>query len=237
MSDSPLPPPAGWYPDPAGTNNGRWWNGTSWAEAADGPDLSAPGRPGPDRPAPDRPAPDLSAPDRHAPDRSAPDRPALDRHGEVASGTPADGTDRPLASRAYTPFIWAIVAAPLLSALAVAAFDMRAYLEATILGSPGVFSVGYLVLVAVSWIITIAIIVLSYFDYRRLRGTGFDRPFHWAWSFLGSGVYVIGRSVVVRARAGRGLLPIWIWSAVTALILFGTIAKIVDAIAWVTRAS
>lgn len=221
MSDSPLPPPAGWYPDPAGTNNGRWWNGTSWAESADGPDRSAPGRPELDRSAPDRPAPDRSAPDRH---------------GEVASATPADGADHPLASRAYTPFIWAIVAAPLLSALAVAAFDMRAYLEATILGSPGVFSVGYLALVAVSWIINAAIIVLSYFDYRRLRGTGFDRPFHWAWSFLGSGVYVIGRSVVVRARAGRGLLPIWIWSAVTALILFGTIAKIVDAIAWVTRA-
>ena len=30
MTSEPELPPFGWYPDPAGTNMLRWWNGTSW---------------------------------------------------------------------------------------------------------------------------------------------------------------------------------------------------------------
>lgn len=30
MTSEPELPPFGWYPDPAGTNMLRWWNGSSW---------------------------------------------------------------------------------------------------------------------------------------------------------------------------------------------------------------
>lgn len=30
MSDTPQPPPAGWYPDPHGRHEQRWWDGTTW---------------------------------------------------------------------------------------------------------------------------------------------------------------------------------------------------------------
>ncbi len=44
------------------------------------------------------------------------------------------------------------------------------------------------------------------------------RPFHWAWAFLGAGVYVVGRSVIVHKVARqRGLAPIWALIGVTAL--------------------
>jgi FtsH-binding integral membrane protein len=36
------------------------------------------------------------------------------------------------------------------------------------------------------------------------------RPFHFAWVFLSSVVYVISRSVVVRRRTGRGIAPMWV---------------------------
>jgi hypothetical protein len=30
MTSEPELPPFGWYPDPAGTNMLRWWNGSAW---------------------------------------------------------------------------------------------------------------------------------------------------------------------------------------------------------------
>ena len=66
----------------------------------------------------------------------------------------------------------------------------------------------------------------SWLDYRELGRRGVDRPFHWAWSFLSSAVYVIGRGVIVRRVAPRrGLVPIWVMIAVTgvSLIITGTL--------------
>lgn len=63
MAD-PASPPAGWYPDPADTNNGkqRWWDGKAWThELQDAPKPDAP-------PAPATPAPaPVAAPAQAAP--------------------------------------------------------------------------------------------------------------------------------------------------------------------------
>jgi hypothetical protein len=32
MTDTPSPPPAGWYPDPSGAQGQRYWDGTAWTE-------------------------------------------------------------------------------------------------------------------------------------------------------------------------------------------------------------
>ncbi len=45
-------------------------------------------------------------------------------------------------------------------------------------------------------------------DGRVLARRGFVRPFHWAWAFLWSAVYVIGRHVVIRRQGGRGAGPL-----------------------------
>jgi hypothetical protein len=47
------------------------------------------------------------------------------------------------------------------------------------------------------------------------------------WAFLSTGVYVIGRSIIVQRRIGRGLLPIWVWVGVTLLgvvVAFSSVA-------------
>ncbi|GAC1484419.1 MAG: hypothetical protein NVS1B16_13830 [Pseudarthrobacter sp.] len=60
--------------------------------------------------------------------------------------------------------------------------------------------------------------LLAYFDSERLRRDGVVRPFHWAWSFLSSAVYVIGRSVIMsKVARGRGLAPIWVLIGVVVL--------------------
>ncbi|GAA3317315.1 hypothetical protein [Arthrobacter ramosus] len=60
--------------------------------------------------------------------------------------------------------------------------------------------------------------VLGYLDWRKLRGVGVVRPFHWIWAFLPT-VYVIGRTTVIRKVAPRrGLAPVWVLIASFLLI-------------------
>ncbi|NUT59412.1 MAG: DUF2510 domain-containing protein [Agromyces sp.] len=85
----------------------------------------------------------------------------------------------------------------------------------------------YLGSVVVGWVAYGATVLLAYFDYAALSRLGYGRRFHWAWTFLSSLVYVIGRSVLVRRQAGRGSAPmhVAIWS---------TVAVFVATMAWAT---
>ncbi len=78
-----------------------------------------------------------------------------------------------------------------------------------------IFTLSYFLLALASWALYAGSVVLAYFDWRGLQRVGVVRPFHWAWSFLFSGVYVIGRSVIVhRVAKPRGLVPLWVWIGV-----------------------
>lgn len=54
MSSSPPSVPAGWYGDPDGTGNQRYWNGTAWTDSIAPPTTAAPSAAAP---APSAPAP------------------------------------------------------------------------------------------------------------------------------------------------------------------------------------
>nr|WP_228513981.1 DUF2510 domain-containing protein [Frondihabitans sp. VKM Ac-2883] len=79
-------------------------------------------------------------------------------------------------------------------------------------------------------LIAAATVVLAYFDWKALQRQGVVRPFHWAWSFFALFtplVYIIGRSVVVHRRSGRGLLPLWISIAIVVINIIAFTALIV----------
>ena len=127
------------------------------------------------------------------------------------------GPDTP----AYTPYIWAIVLLPILSLIALVTMDpMGQAFRIDEFGVPQT-SVAMVVIELLGWATYAAIVILAYLDYARLKNAGFARPFHWAWAFLSSGVYVIGRSVVVHRSIRRSLTPIWVYAAValTGLII------------------
>jgi hypothetical protein len=178
-SGSPSTPP-GWYPDPAGSRQQRWWDGSSWTEHLQDPVVG---------------------------------------QGAV----PAVGLQIPV----YNLFIWLIVLVPLISIAGVVNWDMSSYMQKTVDGqtAAALLDGGYLLLLGLGFLVYAAIVVLSYFDYRALKKVGIVRPFHWAWSFLSGTVYVIGRSVIVKRRSGRGLLPIWILIAVIVISIVVSVVK------------
>jgi hypothetical protein len=130
----------------------------------------------------------------------------------------------------YTPFIWLMVLLPVVSILVLLFWDIDAYLNSVLVSADDPFAQysnpGYLVLQGTSLLLYALSVLFAFLDRRVLLQRGFDRPFHWAWTFLGSGVYVIGRSVIVRRRSGKGLLPIWVLIGVFVVSLVVAFIKV-----------
>jgi hypothetical protein len=117
----------------------------------------------------------------------------------------------------FTPSIWVIVLLPLLStvgALLLPLASMSSIVNDPASGPFESFDPNTMIRNVLSLLIYGATVALAFTDRRSLLRAGYVRPFHWAWAFLSTGVYVVGRSVIVQRRIGRGLAPIWVWLAV-----------------------
>lgn len=183
----------GWYPDPSGEHGQRWWDGRVWTEHV----------------TPTASGSAASGSAGAASGDSAPRYYAIPERRAIAADAPV-----------YGIWIWLVTFLPLVPVgmlfLLQPTVVVRVQAPGTnlavldpiaLLGGPMFF-----VDLAVSWILWAAIIVFSWLDHRDLLRIGVERPFHWAWSFVGSIVYVIGRSIIVRkVAAGRGFAPVW-WS-------------------------
>ncbi|MEP6478502.1 MAG: hypothetical protein ABJB03_03860 [Rhodoglobus sp.] len=113
----------------------------------------------------------------------------------------------------YTPWIWIIVFLPVLSFVGLFSIDFTSSFTSPDFTPGGSFgalsSPGYAILNVVSLVIYGLCALFAFLDWRKLGALGVPRPFHFAWAFLSSAVYVIGRSVVVRRRTGRGIAALW----------------------------
>ncbi len=227
------PAPAGWYPDPAPHNPGgqRWWDGTRWTEHF------------------------LPAPSAGPSGGTA--GPSQPPYGGQAPGVPATpATYPPVApgTSSLTAHIWLVVGLPLLTAIAFLFIDLGAYFRAILAlsdpvsgpdqadvtrfaSSVSTFVISVLVVDALSLVVYGLCVLFAYLDQRELVARGFARPFHWAWSFFGPVVYVIGRSVVTRRRGGTNALwPIWGVIATVVLTFAVVIVKIVVTVADIATA-
>ena len=199
MTDPTPLPPAGWYPDPAGSGGTRWWNGSSWSEGTTAP--SAPAQPS----APSYP----SAPENTiAPAYTS--APAYSNAPAYAAGT--ELLQAPDGTSPYNPFIWILAILPVVglvdTLISFSRIDDAA--DVAIDASAPLFTPGDLISGAISWIVIAASVLLAVLDWRALKSASVPRPFHWAWIFfivIGAPVYVIGRSIIVRKRVGYGLTP------------------------------
>jgi len=131
--------------------------------------------------------------------------------------TPPPRRPLPEGTPIYTVWIWLVVLLPVLS-LALLPF-IQIKLPAIDVNNPSpvitdpIALIGgpiYFVLIGVSWLTYGATALFSCVDHRELTRRGVVRPFHWAWSFLSSLVYVIGRTVIVgQVAQRRGKAPLW----------------------------
>ncbi|KZE91754.1 DUF2510 domain-containing protein [Microbacterium sp. TNHR37B] len=85
---------------------------------------------------------------------------------------------------------------------------------------------GVLGLSLLSYVFLAASIVFAYLDWRELKKRGVARPFHWAFAFialaLSIGVYIIGRTVVLKRETGSGMAALWVWiGSIVLSILIG----------------
>ncbi|MCM3658039.1 DUF2510 domain-containing protein [Agromyces mediolanus] len=180
----------GWYPDPAGGGGQRWWDGIGWTEHV------APGVPA--APAPAAP---LADPPAAGP---APYRGYATQWTRVPVGTKSD-----------TVWVWLIVFIPLIGIFGLFFWDVQGYLRESMANPYGsslsmMLDPWYLSMMVIGWVSYGLLVWFSYLDYAALGRLGFQRRFHWAWAFLWSAVYVVGRSVFVRRQSGnRGSGPLW----------------------------
>ena len=132
----------------------------------------------------------------------------------------------------YSSYIWLVTILPVLTVPLIFLINPITFIalgstpsSQAIQDATTSFLLDYLLIILSGWVVTALCVVFSYLDWRQLRRQGVVRPFHWAWSFLSSVVYVIGRSVIVRkVAAGRGLAPVWVMIVVLVLAFAITLA-------------
>jgi len=235
--------PAGWYADPAGSGRLRWWDGTRWTDhLADAPAAAAgagvaasAGHAGSTEQAA-APSYGESTSQPYAQQPYAQQPYAQQPYAQAGYAAPTPPPQVPASTSPWTWAIWVLAALPVVSLIVISGTDFRSVMPSSPSGRgmmmPGL---GYVVAQLVSFLVYGASVVVAYLDWRDLGRRGFVRPFHWAWTFLGSGVYVIGRSIIVRRRIegapGRALAPIWVWAGLALLVSFVAFGKWVEAFA------
>ena len=127
--------------------------------------------------------------------------------------------ERSAALKPNTVWIWIFVLLPLVQFAEVPLFVANLFQRAASAGlsNPSAAARIYasassnLVFDGIGFVLFGILVLLAGLDFRALRAGGVVRPFHWAWAFLGSIVYIIGRTVVVRRRTGSGVAPLWVY--------------------------
>lgn len=221
----------GWYPDPTDPSRVRWWDGSYWGQQTAPVGQSAAPAPeavvvAPTATAPVEPAPSYatSAPDHVQPAPSVTPwptaAPSIARTGPSAPGAATD-----------TIWIYLAIIAGTLPMFTIFLMDWDGYLDVMVemSGRPSADAAsammswvgGILLISLLSYVFLGLSVLFAWLDWRELRTRGIAKPFHWAFGFFALivtiGVYVIGRTVVVKRETGKGLTPLWVWIAATIL--------------------
>jgi len=126
-----------------------------------------------------------------------------------------------------TPWIWLIVLFPLLSLVDVLTVDYSTIFAASLEDPAAVPEVQLrdVLSTLLSFVLWGLTVLFAWLDHKALLRRGIVAPFHWAYAFIPvTLVYVIGRTVVLRRRVGRGSAPLWVLVGVLVLSTIVSVA-------------
>ncbi|CAN5484455.1 hypothetical protein BH10ACT4_BH10ACT4_08030 [soil metagenome] len=209
--------PPGWFVDPVGRSDLRWWSGAEWTEyVAPFPVTRRARAARPDTPRASA-SPSIPLPGTFV--SRQPETPAYVPFGGDSSGAATEtGTTRawmPTApTRWNTGGAWALSATPLI-----------AVVSGIGIGFAATFSIWLaLLIVLLPFLWTIAAATR---DRSALEGFGYDRlPSRW-WLLLGPLAYLIARTVFVNRQSGRGSAPLlWYVGIVVVLTVVSIVLRL-----------
>lgn len=206
-------PPPGWYPDPAGSTQQRWWNGTSWSDSMQAPanPYATPSPYGDVQPyaaaAPYQPMQQVNAYGT---------QPQYAYYGQLSA---------PAGTNPNTPWMWIIALWPLLGLITAGIYAAMGGLVIDYSGTAPLLTTADIVNYAIGFVLYLAMVAIARFDYQEQMNRQVPRPFHWAFAFIPFPiVYVIGRTVVAYNRTRRGLAPLFVWIGTTVVIFIASFA-------------
>jgi hypothetical protein len=199
---STVPPgiPAGWYSDPAGFDQLRWWDGAGWTTHL------AP-RPIP-MPPPVPQAPTFLPPVAQAPMFPVPMFPVPMTQAPVLQ-TPVAQTVAPPGNW-NTVSSWFVALSPTFFAAAYILEFLR------VAGQPNLSLVFGAIAVS-SFVPFVVAVIFATVDRHALKKRGYPLPASVWWMLLTPLAYLIVRTVKLRREVGRGSGPLWVWIAAWAI--------------------
>jgi hypothetical protein len=224
--------PAGWYADPSGLPQLRWWDSTAWSEHVHHPEFAGESTvaatAASTAPSASTATSSVAVLERttvvddaesnsfltYVSEHNAVEwDPSMEtmQTGPARIGAFMSSSPLPIAAeeelgkaRAYTSAVWFLAAMPLFQIALT--FGIVA-----LLGNVDNFRLA-LGIVVVPYLWSIA---LAYTDRKTLINSGHFSTAHWAWSMISPLLYLAIRTVRVHRLARRGSAPLWTWLLLT----------------------
>jgi hypothetical protein len=151
---------------------------------------------------------------------------------------PATVLTAPAGTRVYNVWIWLVIFLPYVTLPFLFSADFSQFFDNIDYSNPNssqqvqlqMFTSPVFLLLSVGgWVVSAAVVLCAWLDWRWLKAAGVPKPFHWAFAFInlaGYPVYAIGRAIVTRRRTGTGLAVLWVTIA-------SIVVSFIISIAWV----